>query len=173
VSRLRHTARVAAGLLGFVTTLAVAFFIGSYLGDGSHTGTAGSGGNGTKTVPVKVNFPSGQLTPQTPVDVTAEVENATSKAVTFTKIKPTISTGAAGCDASWFKVIVEGGGKATQWAEAFAGTAAPPVALTYAAGATTPVLRSSESKLKLVLEETGTDQSACEGAPVTLRFQLS
>jgi hypothetical protein len=173
VSRLRHTTRLAAGALGFITTLAVAFFIGSYLGDGSHTGTAGSGGNGTKTVPVKVNFPSGQLTPQTPVDVTAEVENTTSKAVTFTKIKPTITTGAAGCDASWFKVIVEGGGKATQWAEAFAGTAAPPVALTYAAGTTTPVLRSTEAKLKLVLEETGTDQSACEGAPVTLRFQLS
>lgn len=172
MSRLRHSTRLAAGALGFITTISVAFFIGSYLGDGSFTGNAGSGGNGTKTVPVKVSFPSGQLTPQTPVDVTAEVENTTSKAVTFTKVKPTVTT-AAGCDASWFKVIVEGGGKAPQWAEAFAGTASPPVALTYAAGATTPVTRSSEAKLKLVLEETGTDQSACEGAPVTLRFQLS
>ena len=83
MSRIRQSSRLTAGFLGFVTTLALAFFVGSYLGDGSHTGTVGSGGSGSKTLPIKVSFPDGELTPTHKVEVQAELENTTSKTVTF------------------------------------------------------------------------------------------
>lgn len=173
MSRLRHSTRLAAGALGFITTISVAFFIGSFLGDGSHTGTAGSGGNGTKTVPVKVNFPDGQLTPQQPVTVTAEVENTTGKTVTFHNVAYTVTTGAAGCNPAWFKVVPTGSGEAAElpwWGEVIDGKRA--ATLNYAPG-TSPMVNNPNTGLRLTMSETGTDQSACEGAPVTLRFQLT
>jgi hypothetical protein len=172
VSRMKTSTRLAAGILGLLTSVSVAFFIGSILGDGSFTGNAGSGGTGTRTVPIKVSFPSGQLTPGNKVSLTADVENNTSKAVTFTTVKPEISTGAAGCTASWFKVVAEGTSSA-KWNEALAGTAAPPVALTYEANTTGPLTRSAATTLKLEMTETGADQSACEGAPITVRMKLA
>jgi hypothetical protein len=79
LSHIRNSSRLAAGLIGFATTLSVAFFIGSYLGDGSHTGTIGSGGPGEKTLPIAVSFPNGELTPTHPVEVTASINNTTTK----------------------------------------------------------------------------------------------
>jgi hypothetical protein len=171
VSRLRHTTRLAAFALGLLTTVSVAFFIGSILGDGSFTGNAGSGGTGTKTLPIKVSFPTGQLTPGNKVALTAEVENTTTKNVTFTTVKPEVTTGTTGCSASWFKVVAEGT-SATKWNEAFAGTSTPPVALIYEPG-TSLLTRNAATTLKLEMTESGTDQSACEGAPVTVRLKLT
>lgn len=176
--RLKHSTRLAAGALGFLTTLSLAFFIGSYLGDGSHTGTAGSGGSGTKSVPVKVNFPDGELTPQHPVPVAADVENTASQRVTFHKVTTTVTSSAPGCQASWFEVKAVKAGSATpeEIAEVQAAINGTPVtgsAYSYPPGETMPMVRNQQVGLTLVLKETGTDQSACEGAPVTLRFQLS
>lgn len=178
MSRLRHSTRLAAGVLGFVTTISVAFFIGSYLGDGSHTGTAGSGGNGSKNVPVKVNFPDAELTPQHAVPVSAEVENTATQRVTFHNVVATVTSSAPGCQASWFEVKAVKAGNATpeEVAEVQAAINGAPItgsAYSYPPGETMPMVRNQQVGLQLVLKETGTDQSACEGAPVTLRFQLS
>ena len=125
LSRFKRSAVLTAGALGLLTAVGLAFFVGSFLADGSHEGTVGSGGAGVKTLPIAVDFPSAQLKPGGKVALTAEVENTSSKSVTFTKVKPTVTTGAAGCEASWFSVVAEGSG-AAKWNEAFAGTGPRP-----------------------------------------------
>lgn len=173
LKRMRRTTVLVAGIVGLLTAASFAFFVGSFLADGSHEGTAGSGGTGTNTLPVKVNLLSAQLTPNSPVPLTAEVENTTSKSVTFTHVAATITTAEpAKCLPQWFHVKVEGGGKSAQWTEALEGKANAPVTLKYEPG-TTSVFRSSEVTAKLVLEETGTNQEACEGSPVTVNFHLN
>src|SRR5262245_32835012 len=104
MSRIRNGSRLAAGIIGFTATLAVAFFIGNFLGDGSHTGTVGSKGNGTKTLPINLSFPDGELTPTHAVPLTAKVSNTTAVPVKFTHISLAVTSATPGCEASWFSV---------------------------------------------------------------------
>jgi len=171
--RFRRSVVLAAGIAGVLTAASFAFFVGSFLADGSHEGTAGSGGGGTNTLPVKVNFPSGQLTPEHAVPLTAEVENTTAKSVTFTHVTATVTDAEPSrCLPAWFHVKVEGGSKPAQWTEALEGKASAPVTLKYEPG-TGSLFRSGEVAAKLELEETGTNQEACEGLPVKVTFHLN
>jgi hypothetical protein len=175
LKRLKHGVRLTALALGLATTASLAFFVGSFLADGTHTGTAGSGGTGTKTLPITVDFPNAQLTPTQAVIVTAKVENGTSKAVMFKNVSYTVNTGAAGCDPAWFTVkpYAVGTVEAAElpwWEEVLAGKRT--ATLNYQPGSQ-KLVNNSATGIKLVMEESGTDQSACEGAPVTLRFKLS
>lgn len=177
LNRLRHSGRLAAGVLGFLTTLAVAFFIGTYTGEGTHTGTVGSGGTGAQTLPVKVSFPDGELTPTKPVTLTAVLNNTTSKTVTFKKLSFTVSTGASGCEASWFEVkpIALGTPEAAElnwWEELLAGKITGTLA--YAPGEKSVVTGVNPATgLQLRMKETGATQSACEGASITVTGKLS
>jgi hypothetical protein len=168
IDRLRHSSRLTAGVVGFLTTLAVAFFIGTYLGEGTKTGTVGSGGSGTQTLPMTINFPNGELTPTKPVALTAEINNTTGKTIQFTKVSFTFSSTAPGCEASWFEVKAIGT-EAESW-NAWIGGGTKSVS--YPPG-TQPVVTSSGGSLQLKMKDTGTSQAACEGAPLTVTGKLS
>lgn len=175
LKRARRSTATVAGIVGFLTAVSLAFFVGSFLADGTHTGTAGSGGTGTRTLSVDVSFPDGELTPTKSVPLTAEVNNTTSKVVTFHKVSFTVTTGAAGCNASWFKVVpvATGNPEAAElpwWQEVLAGTRT--ATLNYQPGKS-PAVNNANAGLRLEMTETGTDQSACEGAPVTVAAHLS
>jgi hypothetical protein len=163
---------LAAGVAGLLTAAACAFFVGSFMADGSHTGTVGEGGKGQGAIPVAVNFPSGELTPEHAVEVTATVENKTTHTVTFEgKPAVTVSSSAPGCEASWFALKFTGEA-ADRWNEWLEG--ARPEKLRFMAGETAPLVPSpATNKLMLEMKETGTDQSACEGKPVTLHVHLT
>ena len=169
LKRLKHGVRLTALALGLATTASLAFFIGSFMADGTHTGTAGSGGTGALTLPVKVDFPNGQLTPTKTVPLTAEVENTASKMVTFGGVKPTVTTGAAGCNAAWFRIKAVGT-SAAKWNGILKGEL--PVEAKYPPG-TNPVVTYSGTSLILELEETGSSQAACESANVTVALKLT
>jgi hypothetical protein len=169
VSRIRRSVVLTAGILGLLTAVGLAFFIGSFAAEGTHTGTAGSGGTGKTTLPIAVSFPNGELTPTHPVEVTAEVNNTTSKAVTFSHFVPAVTTGAVGCKAEWFRVVATGTG-AARWNENLTEFQAHEE--TYAPG-TRSMVTTAGTHLMLEMQETGTDQSACESASVTVAFKLS
>jgi hypothetical protein len=169
LKRFKWGVRVTALALGLAMTAALAFFVGSFMADGTHTGTAGSGGTGTQTLPVKVDFPNALLTPTKTVPLTAEVENTSSKTVMFGGVHPTVTTGAAGCNAAWFHVKATGT-SAAKWNGILKGEL--PVEAKYPPGAS-PVVTDAGTNLILELEETGSSQAPCESANVTVAFHLN
>ncbi len=171
LKRMKHGVRLTALALGLATTASLAFFIGSFMVDGSHTGTTGSGGTGTKTLPMNVNFPDGQLTPTKAVALTATLNNTTSKALKFTRMTPTITTGAVGCEAKWFRLR----SSSTRWNEIFANPTQPRE-FVYAPGTHSigdEVGVESPPTFTLEMTETEVDQSACESANVTVALKLT
>jgi hypothetical protein len=148
----------------------MAFFIGSFMADGTHTGTTGSGGTGTKTLPITVDFPDGQLTPTKSVPLTATVSNTTTKTIAFKHLTPTITTGTAGCLPKWFAVSAS----TPFFTSALAGS--PSWEVEYAPGTSPlgkPFGAENEAKFTLEMVETSVDQSACEFASVTVALKLT
>lgn len=178
LKRMRRGTVLAAGIVGLLTAASFAFFVGSFISDGSHEGTIGSGGKGTLSIPTAVNFPDAELTPEHAVPLTVEVNNNTTKRATFHHVAFTITTGAAGCQASWFEVKAIGSGSTTteevaELQSIVGGAESANMAFTYPPGETMPLVRDQEEGLTLALKETGTDQSACEGATVKVAVHLS
>lgn len=169
LKRMKHGVRLTALVVGLATTASLAFFIGSFLADGTHTGTMGSGGTGAKTLPIAVDFPDGQLTPTKSVPVTATVSNTTTKTLKFTKLTPTITTGTAGCLPKWFTVT----SNKTYFTDALNGKA---VELEYAPGSSpfgNPVGVETPTTFTLEMVETGVNQEACESGTVTVQLKLT
>ena len=167
IGKMKWGSRLAVGAVGFLTTLGIAFFIGSYLGDGSHTGTAGSGGEGVKTLPIAVSFPDGQLTPGNTVEITAKVNNTTGAPRTFQHLTADASSTAPGCEDEWLKVEIHDPVEDTWGTEVNR-------ALTYPVGESNVLPKSgSFQSYEVMMTESGTDQSACEGAPITVHMHLS
>jgi len=168
--RMKHGVRLTALVVGLATTASLAFFIGSFMADGTYTGTTGSGGTGTKALPISVSFPNGQLTPTKTVPLTATVNNTATKTVTFKHLTPTITTGAAGCLPKWFVVSAS----TPFFTSALAGS--PSWEAEYAPG-TSPLGKPSgaenEAKFTLEMVETSVDQSACESSSVTVALKLT
>lgn len=168
MSHIKNGGRITAGVLGFVCTLAVAFFIGNYLGDGQHTGTLGSGGNGSKTLPINVSFEDG-LTPTKSVPLTATVNNNSGKTVEFTGLSATVTTSVEACLPQWFKIT----SNKTFFTELLSGK---PSELEYAPGSSpvgNPVGVETPTTFKIEMVETSVDQSACESASVTVQMKLT
>jgi hypothetical protein len=171
LKRVKHGLRVTALALGLAVSIACAFFVGSFMVDGSHTGTTGRGGTGTKTLPMNVSFPDGQLTPTQAVPLTATLNNTTSKTLKFTKMTTTITTGAAGCNPAWFRLR----SSSNRWNEIFSGSTMPREYL-YAPGTHSigdEVGVESPPTFTLEMTEPGVDQSACESANVTVALKLT
>lgn len=171
MSRIRHSSRLGAAFLGFTATLAVAFFIGHYVSEGTHTGKTGKGGTGTKVVPMNISFPEGQLTPTNPVELSVSVNNTTTKTLTFHHLSMTV-TDPPSCPASLFHVKAKGLNE-SWWNEALSG-----VAQTFEFSPGTHTLESANHTeppvvFWLELEETGTDQSACEEASIAVTGKLT
>jgi hypothetical protein len=169
LKRIKHGVRITALAVGLATTASLAFFIGSFMADGTHTGTTGSGGTGTKTLPISVSFPDGQLTPTKTVPFTATLSNTSGKALEFTRLTPTITTGAAGCKPEWFRLR----SPSPFWNEVFSGKAK---GMEYAPGthALGDMVGVEEvATFTLEMTETEVDQSACESTSVTVALKLT
>lgn len=76
----RNLRRAVTGAAAGVAVTAIAFFLPAVIGEGSHSGETGNGGEAT--VPLVVNFPDG-LTPNDPKEITVEVDNTTSNPISF------------------------------------------------------------------------------------------
>jgi hypothetical protein len=169
LKRFKWGVRVTALALGLAMTAAMAFFIGSFMADGTHEGTVGSGGTGTKTLSVSLNWEDGKLTPTNPVPLTASVQNTTTKTLTFHHAVATFTSTAPGCEGKWFKV----GSSAEFWREAFSGQTKEIVYAPGSHGLGMMVGVENAPTFAVEMTETSVDQSACEGAPLKLEVKLT
>jgi hypothetical protein len=171
LKRFRWGVRVTSLAVGLAVTCAMAFFIGSFMADGTHTGTAGSGGTGTKTLPISLNWEDGKLTPTHAVPLTATFTNTSKGVVKFSHAVATFSSSAPGCEAKWFRVK----SSSSRWTEKLA--KGEMGEFLYAPGAHSlgdeVGIEGAPPTFTVEMVETEVDQSACEGAPVTLEVKLT
>jgi hypothetical protein len=157
----RRTIIAITGTVLVMATAAVAYYFVAGLGEGE--GSAKLGKGTASNYSMKVSFAEG-LTPgaKEPADFVLEPPQATT--ITKLIVTPTIDKAhaEAGCEASWFSVTTANG----FWKEVLEGkqqTKTAPNAgkddldTMFAAG------------IELAFAESGTNQSACEGATLTLK----
>jgi hypothetical protein len=165
----------AMGIAGFLTVGAFAFFVGSFTADGSHEGTVGEGGTGTKTLPVTLNWEDAKLTPTNSVPLTATLSNTSKKQVVFHRVEAIFTTTAPGCKPEWFAVK----SNSERWNEKF-NVAHETGEFKYAVGTHTigeevgvEASMIPTFTVAMVEPEGPVDQSACEGAPLKLEMKFS
>lgn len=175
LKRFKRSTVIAAGIVGLLTAASFAFFAGSFLAEGEHTGTAGQGGSGIESLPLAVSFPSNELTPTHAVPLTATLNNITKHSVSFGKIHVTITTGSPQCLPAWFKVSATGGQDEEFFQQHLEGKGNEGM-LPYGPGSHElgmPMGATGETKFALEMVETGVDQSACEAEPITVAMKVS
>jgi hypothetical protein len=163
MKKLKRVSRLTAAIVGLSTTVVLAYFVGTFVAEGSFTGTTGSGGGSKVTTEtINASFPNGELTPTHPVSVTASIDNTTSRTLTFTHVEATVETapGHGECHESWYHVTSSSPGVQKEL-EGEAGS------FVYSPGE-----HALPGPLTLSLEETGSSQEACEGVPVTVHVAL-
>lgn len=160
----------AAGVLGLAVSAAFAFFLTTYLGDGSHEAKTGKGT--TQTLPVVVNFADG-VTPTNPVQVSASLENTSGKALTFKKFPMTVKTPTVPkCGSEW--LILRGEGSTSSgsgWDNIIKGTnekSLDPIP----AGTSNIITNGGKIWLEFDPSKTSVDQTSCEGVPVVVSGHL-
>lgn len=184
--RVRHSLRVAAGVLGLIVSMAAAFFLTTYTGEGTYE--AKSGGNSKTNLPLVLSFPEG-VSPTNAVELTAKLNNTTTETITFHTLTLTTETPAfPKCGSEWLTITAKGAEAAnnTWWQETIEGkTRSEGVGVGSFGPGLLPLLARKESEggthegasVKLWLEfkasKTGTDQSACENIPVKVTGHIS
>jgi hypothetical protein len=136
-----------------VLCVAVVGAVGGYAywtttGNGTGSGTVGSAGQYTVTV----SFASGQLHPGGSVPVSGTITNNTSSDLQVSSVTEQGVTANNGCTASWFH---------------FSGTVTGGTQTLTAGGGSTGYTGT------LSMDETGTNQDACQGATVDLTVHAS
>jgi hypothetical protein len=176
VKRFKRSVVAAAGIAGLLTCVAAAFFVGSFSASGSHEGTVGEGGTGVKTLPVTLNWENAKLTPTTPVALTAALTNSSKKQLIFHHVEAVFTSTASGCKAAeWFAI------KSTseRWTEIFQEAPTVMHQFEYATGTHSigdeVGIEGGTPTFTVAMVEPGgpIDQSACEGAPLTLQMKFS
>lgn len=172
-SKRRWSMRAAAGFMGLIVSMGLAFFLTTYVGDGSHEGKTGTHG-APKALAVVINFPTEQLTPTNRVEVTANLENTSGKALTFKSFPMKVETPTVPkCGSEWLILSAEGstltGGG---YANVIKGTnekSLDPIPTG------TNVILDNGGKIWLEFDPSktaATDQSSCEGIPVKVSGHL-
>ena len=142
-----------AWVLIAVLAVAVVAAVGGYAywtttGDGTGSGTVGSAGQYTVTV----SFPSGQLHPGGNVAVSGTITNNTSSDLQVSTVAEHAVVASGSCTAGWFH---------------FSGTVTGGTQTLAASGGSTGYTGT------LSMDETGTNQDACQGATVDLTVRAS
>lgn len=153
--RRKVLSSVLATLL-VVSASAVAYYL--VYGNGSGEGSATLGTGTAEPLTLTATFASG-LKPGGEEPVTFKAENKTKAAGEVASLTATVSTSVGGCDTEWFRVegkngFGNGGGPLT-------------VPFMIAAGETKTISTENVIKFK---EESSVNQSACEGATVTIHL---
>lgn len=178
----RHGARVAVGICGFIVSMAAAFFVATYLSEGSREAKTGTAGNVAQAV--TINFPDGELTPTHPVAVTATVNNTSGEPRVWKSFVMSVKTPSVPvCGEQWLEIYPEreqtAGVKseAPAWSSIIKGTNSTPMAaiptgvhniFDTANGELTAVwLRFKPGLVG------STNQKSCEGIPVVVSGKLT
>jgi len=165
---MKHIRRTTVVLMLTIATAAFGYYVYELVSGGEGSGSSKLGtiaaGEHEKVekLPITVTFSQG-LKPGQLEPITLEWTNATPTASDLRKFTATPSVSepqaAAGCESSWFKV--QGGtgewGNITSFGEASELIPIPAHGKLVSAG------------LELVFKETGTNQSACSGATLTIK----
>lgn len=184
--KARHSLRVTAGLLGLLVSVAAAFFLSTYIGEGTYE--AKSGGSTKTTLPLVLSFPEG-VTPTNPVELTAKLNNTSTETLTFHTIKLTPETPSfPKCGTEWLTITAKGAEAVNNawWQATIEGTTrSESSGVGKFAPGLLPLIQRSEaegsshegSAVKLWLEfkasKVGTDQSACQEIPVKVTGKIS
>lgn len=177
----RNGARIAAGFAGFVVSLAAAFFVTTYLSEGTHEGKTGTAGNQAQAV--TINFPEGELTPTHPVIVTATVNNTSGgprvwKSFPMEVKTPTVPV----CGEQWLELYAQRDqagvkSEAPAWSEIIKGTNSTPMA-PIATGVQN-IFTTANGELENVYLRFkpalvgSTNQKSCEGVSVKVTGKLT
>lgn len=168
-SKRRWSMRAAAGFMGLIVSVSAAFFLTTYIGDGSHEGKTGTHA-APKTLPVLISFPESQLAPEHPVEVTAKLENTTGKAVSFQKLKLTAETPTVPkCGSEWLKFREEGGTEPEVWQGVVNGTQSPGA---IPAGTSNILTNGGKLFLEFDPSKNSVDETSCENVPVIVKGHL-
>lgn len=177
----RHGARVAVGVCGFIVSMAAAFFVATYLSEGTHEANTGTEGNKAQTV--TISFPDGELTPTHPVPVTATVNNTSGaprvwKSFVMSVATPTVPV----CGSTWLELYAQRDkagvkSEAPAWAEIIKGTNSTPMApiptgVQNIFSTANGELENVYLRFKPGLAES-TNQKTCEGVPVKVTGKLT
>ncbi len=180
MQRIKWTAkRVALGFALSLAATAAAFFVATYLSDGTGEGKTGNAGNFAQ--PVSISFPDGTLTPTNPVKVTATVNNTSGASRKWKSFVMEVKTPAAPiCGEQWLQLRGEkmDGSTSTLWNEIVKGTNAVPldniptgVQDIFGAGSE-GALKNMWLEFKPALVAT-TNQKSCENVPVIVTGKLT
>jgi hypothetical protein len=165
-TRGRKIASITTALVLLLCGAAFAYFIILESGEGVSHKTLGKATATGEHLTLEATFANG-LTPGKHVPIALAVTNNTKQAsdVRLETITPSIDAAhaAAGCDIAWFKIAQDGFAK---WTELTKTGMSTPIQV--AVGQTVKITSGEGSEPELEMEETGTNQSACEGAEVTL-----
>ena len=180
-ARLRHGARGAAFVAGFLVSLAAAFFVATYLSEGTAEHKTGTAGNQAQAV--TINFPDGELTPTHPVAVTATVNNTSGeprvwKSFVMSVATPSVPT----CGQNWLELYAQRDqagvkSEAPAWGQIIKGTNSTPMA-PIATGVQN-ILSTASGELENVWLRFkpslvgSTNQKTCEGVPVVVSGKLT
>lgn len=175
-----HGARVAVGICGFIVSLAAAFFVATYLSEGTQEAKTGSAGN--IAMPVTIGVPEG-LTPTNPVKVTATVNNTSGAPRVWKSFPMSVSTPSVPiCGSQWLELYAQRDqsgvkSEAPAWSEIIKGTNAAPLAPV--ATGTHSIFDPANGEIEGVYLRfkpglvASTNQSSCENVPVKVTGKLT
>lgn len=176
-----HGVRSAAFFAGFLVSLAAAFFVATYLSEGTHEGKTGTAGNLAQAV--TVNFPDGELTPTHPVIVTATVNNTSGESRVWKSFPMSVKTPTVPvCGEQWLELYAQRDqagvkSEAPAWSAIIKGTNTTPLApiptgIHNIFDTANGELENVYLRFKPGLVGS-TNQKTCEGVPVVVTGKLT
>jgi hypothetical protein len=182
MKRIHWTAkRVALGVFLSLAMTAAAFFVATYLSEGSKEAKTGTAGN--LPMAVTVDFPDGQLTPTTPVKVTATVNNTSGAPRVWKSFPMSIKTPTVPiCGEQWLELYAQRDqagvkSEAPAWSEIIKGTNS--TAMAPIATGVQNIFNTANGELEAVYLRfkpgliAGTNQKSCENVPVVVTGKLT
>lgn len=182
MKRIHWTAkRAALGVFLSIAITAAAFFVATYLSEGTHEGKTGTAGNQAQAV--TINFPDGELTPTNPVKVTATVNNTSGSPRVWKSFPMSIKTPTVPiCGEQWLELYAQRDqagvkSEAPAWSEIIKGTNASPMA-PIATGVQN-IFNTANGELEAVYLRfkpslvATTNQKSCENVPVIVTGKLT
>jgi hypothetical protein len=164
-----------------MAAIGLAFFVSTYLSEGSKEAKTGTAGNQAQAV--TISFNDGELTPTTPVKVTATVNNTSGAPRTWKSFPMTVATPTVPiCGEQWLELYAQRDqsgvkSEAPAWSEIIKGTNSTPMAPV--ATGTHSIFDPANGEIEGVYLRfkpglvASTNQKSCEGVTVKVTGKLT